>query len=314
MDSYDKKSYGKDNSYYESKDSSNAIVKKNKCNNIIVNLNGFNGVEVGTLPTALSGLATDEAQTADEGEIGASSSGNGDGSDGKSSGHDSNSRYVCINNNNNNVGGETPVPPVPPEDACLLCFEEISDALRDAIIAALVAPGELVIVEGELEVPATVITIEGLCEWLGDNAPLELTETQIDDLIDTFADANPTIPRAEIEALVDCFIDARIIEEEPLTCDDCFARLDPPTQLALNAFLTLQGDISLADMGIQYTIDEDVNNIAELCIALNTDNIEITDAQISVLATVFVNLGVTPTDLAIILVECLIEAGVVDVE
>ena len=41
MDSYDdKKSYGKDNSYDKSKDSSSVSVKKIKCNNINVNLNG----------------------------------------------------------------------------------------------------------------------------------------------------------------------------------------------------------------------------------------------------------------------------------
>ena len=39
MNSYDKKPYGKDNSYDKSKDSS-VIVKKIKCNNINVNLNG----------------------------------------------------------------------------------------------------------------------------------------------------------------------------------------------------------------------------------------------------------------------------------
>ncbi len=58
MDSYDdKQSYGKDsNSYDNSKDSSNVIVKNIECNNINVNNNGFNGA---TLPTStLNGLAT----------------------------------------------------------------------------------------------------------------------------------------------------------------------------------------------------------------------------------------------------------------
>ena len=84
------------------------IVGNVKCNNVNANLNGFNGVQVGTLPTALNGLATDnEAQaSADEGEIGASSSGSNDGS--RPSGHDSDSRVVCIYNNNNIVlEGET---------------------------------------------------------------------------------------------------------------------------------------------------------------------------------------------------------------
>ena len=41
MDNYDKKPYGKDNSYDTSKDSSSSVtVKKIKCNNINVNLNG----------------------------------------------------------------------------------------------------------------------------------------------------------------------------------------------------------------------------------------------------------------------------------
>ena len=95
----DKKSYGKDsNSYDKSKDSSSTIVKTIKCNNINVNVNGFNGVEVGTLPTALSGLATEVQATEDEGEIGASSSGSGERNSG-------NFDLDCINTNNN-VGGQ----------------------------------------------------------------------------------------------------------------------------------------------------------------------------------------------------------------
>ena len=76
MDNYDdKQSYGKDNSYDKSKDSNV------KCNNVNANLNGFNGVEVNTFPTAFNGLATDDGAqaSADEGEIGASSSGSNDG-------------------------------------------------------------------------------------------------------------------------------------------------------------------------------------------------------------------------------------------
>ena len=49
MNSYDKKPYGKDNSYDKSKDSSSVTVKKIKCNNINVNLNGFSGNTIGTL-------------------------------------------------------------------------------------------------------------------------------------------------------------------------------------------------------------------------------------------------------------------------
>ena len=118
MDSYDdKQSYGKDNSY-KSKDSSNVIVKKIKCNNINANVNGFNGVEVGTLPTALTGLATDEAQASDESEIGASGS---DG--GRPSGSDTDSRFVCINNNDFNV--QTNLPDIE-EESNLIVNKEVT--------------------------------------------------------------------------------------------------------------------------------------------------------------------------------------------
>ena len=99
MENNHKKSYGKD-----------VRVNPIKCNNINVNLNGFNGIELNTLPTSLNVLATDE------GEVGASSSGSGSGSDGsRPSGSDSDSRFVCINNNNFvSDGGTTPESPPPP--------------------------------------------------------------------------------------------------------------------------------------------------------------------------------------------------------
>ena len=92
-------SYEKDNSY-PSKDSSNV-----KCNNINVNLNG--DIDIGA-SQALDALATDEAQTSNEGEIGASNLGNDGGSDGgRPTGSDSDSRFACINNNNNVVNDAT---------------------------------------------------------------------------------------------------------------------------------------------------------------------------------------------------------------
>ncbi len=78
------------------------------CNNINVNVNGFNGIEVGTLLTALRGLATDKAQASDEVERGASSFGSGSGSNGPV-GSDNDLVYVCISNNNNN--NEQPLEP-----------------------------------------------------------------------------------------------------------------------------------------------------------------------------------------------------------
>ena len=121
MNSYDKKPYGKDNSYDTSKDSSNV-----KCNNINVNVNGFNGIQVGALPPALSALATDEAQAADEGEVGASTLGNGGGSDGgRPSGYDNDSRFVCINSNDINVAANELTPEPPDTITCEECFTKM---------------------------------------------------------------------------------------------------------------------------------------------------------------------------------------------
>ena len=114
--------------YYKSQGSD--FIKKIKCNNINVNVNGFNGA---TLPTGLSGLATDdEAQAADEGEVGASPLTNGDGSDGgRPSGSDSDSRFVCIDNNDN-VVVEEPISELCEE--CFSCKRTLQTALEDVLV------------------------------------------------------------------------------------------------------------------------------------------------------------------------------------
>ena len=189
MDSYDKKLYGKDsNSYDKSKDSSsNVIVKKNKCNNIIVNLNGFNGA----LPTGLSGLATDEAQaSADEGEVGANSVGS-DG--GRQSGSDSDSRFVCINNNEFNVnegnGDET--------DECDIklkaCFEQFLGVGFDQFEEGL-ANGIDIIINGE---EVAFNSFEGMCLALK-GVPSGQLEVALQDII---TDATGGFPPITIEFL-----------------------------------------------------------------------------------------------------------------
>jgi DNA-binding beta-propeller fold protein YncE len=96
-------SYGSDNnSFYKSKDSSNVFVKKIKCNNININLNGIDadfGLPNGNGPIAEAQALDDEGGNSfvSYGENGQSYSG-------------TNSRIVCINNNNNIVI-EEPEPP-----------------------------------------------------------------------------------------------------------------------------------------------------------------------------------------------------------
>ena len=144
----DNQSYGKDsNSYDKSKDSSNVILKKVKCNNINANLNGFNGVDINALPTALRGLAIEVQASEDEGEIGASFFGS-DG--GRPSGSDTDSR-ICINNNDFNVNerGTTPEP------TCEECFtKNLNEAQLDAVADYLSG--------------TTFEDLEGLCEFLSD--------------------------------------------------------------------------------------------------------------------------------------------------
>jgi hypothetical protein len=147
--SHDKQSYGKDYSYYKSKDSSNI-----KCNNINVNLNG--DIDIGA-SQALSALAT-EAQAEDEGEIGANSLGN-DG--GRPSGSDSDFKLACIYNN------------IPPEEKCAdieACFEEnllpeefelLTNALKNGIT-----------VEISEENIVSLNSFEDICEVLEGLSPL----------------------------------------------------------------------------------------------------------------------------------------------
>ena len=101
--SYEKDNY---NSYYKSTDS-NVIVKKINCNNINVNINGFNGVEFNAVPPVLNGLAT-EAQAANEGELITSSFGSGERNTNGYQHNDKDFKFVCINNN------VVQLPPSPP--------------------------------------------------------------------------------------------------------------------------------------------------------------------------------------------------------
>ncbi len=199
--SYDnKQSYGKDsNSYDKSKDSSSTIVKKEKCNNINVNINGFNGIELGdAVPTStLNGLATDdEAQAAaGEGEVGGSSFGSGSGSDGggRPSGSDTDSR-ICINNNEFNVVEESPVEDECPEaDEIKSCFEEhlVNDQFPRLVDALNSPAGVTVVINGE---EVTLRSFDDICEALKGLTTFEdLKDAIIDILKAAFGQGEPTI-------------------------------------------------------------------------------------------------------------------------
>ncbi len=110
-----------DNNSYKSKDSSSVFVKKVKCNNINVNLNGLD-VDIG-LPNGngpLNGPLAEAQAVNDEGQesnsFGSDLSNSGDGQ----SDSNTNYRVVCINNNNNIIVEEEEEPLEP--QTCEECF------------------------------------------------------------------------------------------------------------------------------------------------------------------------------------------------
>jgi hypothetical protein len=253
-DNDDKKSYGKDDRD-KSKDSSSSVsIKKVKCNNINVNLNGID-VDIGlpnngpiTDPIALA-QETEEDDETEANSIESDDDESYEGRDGKSD-SDTNSRIVCINNNNNIVVQEEPEPPVPSVDECLLCFEETTQAVRDAINTFLDEQEEITVTDG-IVIPADVNNFEDLCDWLADEAPLLLTQVQIDQLIDAFVgQTQPPIPRGDVEDLVQCLIDAGLIEVIPP---------EPPGQLTLCHRSANQPDQTLTGQN-QNQFDAHINN------------------------------------------------------
>ena len=78
--------------------------------------------------------------------------------EGRPSGSDTDSRFVCINNNDNSGGGETPVTPVPPEPPEVGCDNCFINNLDDIELPAL----ELALAG------STHVDLEGFCEFLSD--------------------------------------------------------------------------------------------------------------------------------------------------
>jgi hypothetical protein len=145
-------SYGKyedrDHDKYNKDSSSSVSIKKVKCNNINVNLNGID-VNIGGLPnngpvTGPMALAQEEA---DDNELESNSIENdNDGRDGHSD-YDKDS-IVCINNNNNIVVGE-------PKLTCEECFtKNLNDEELENLIQILIL--------------IDLDDLDGLCEALSD--------------------------------------------------------------------------------------------------------------------------------------------------
>ena len=162
-DSYESQysSYGKDNNnYYKSKDSSsNSVnIKKVKCNNINVNLNGIDvniGAPNGNGPITEAQAAEDERLESNS--FGSDSrSGNNYVRDGHSD-YDTDFRFVCINNNNNTVVAVNETTPELPEPlTCEECFTENLTVEQVNNISDVLSPSDF-------------RNLEGLCEFLSNS-------------------------------------------------------------------------------------------------------------------------------------------------
>ena len=164
---------------------------------------------------ALSALAT-EAQGADEGANGANSGNDGRGGDGRPSGDDSNSRFICINNNDNTVvEGEEP------DLACEECFAANSN-LQTAIEDFLVDFDGITIDAGPFGIfvlgPGTD-TIEQLCDMIESSAPLygiPLSDALLKLFLSDILNVDPKAPNTEIDTLIECLLEAGIIVDREL--------------------------------------------------------------------------------------------------
>ena len=193
-DSYESQysSYGKDNNNYKSKDSSSKSVsiKKVKCNNINVNLNGIDA-DIGGASNG-NGPIAEAQETDDEGletnSFGSDSGGSNYGRDGQS---DSDTDlFVCKNNNNNTVVvvNETIPEPTPePTITCEECFTQVLNATElERFLEEAFTP------TGTIE-QACIVFSSGLVteEALRDVLELVLTEREdrIDNIIECLLEA-----------------------------------------------------------------------------------------------------------------------------
>ena len=218
MDSYDKKAYGKDDSY-KSKDSNSVIVKKVKCNNVNVNVNGLD-LNLTSVPF-LSNLLASEAHASDEGERGANSYGsNGGGSYGDKKSDSDNFKFVCINNNNNTVVVlPPPVPTVPPvPETCEECFTTVipDEEELDDLIQAF-----------EVDSEGFIGSLQDLCDFITE----EVQQVQMGEQLDLafvsdrlfVLGGQVGITEDRINEILDCLEEVfggdfpREIIEEPLT-------------------------------------------------------------------------------------------------
>jgi hypothetical protein len=213
MDSYQKSYDKKDDNRDKSKDSVN--IKKVKCDNINVNVNGIPG-NLSSL-SFLKGIVDDKDDGADRNMSSYGSYGNGEsyGDDRTYGGHSDKDKdgftFICINNNNNVVGGTgggNVTDGADEEEGCEECFDQLTGRVAEALANGLANGFDI---DG-LNVPAGT-SIEELCVLL-EGANISLTAQDLLILI------NQVLPNAtdaeitQILQLVFCLEDLGLIDLE----------------------------------------------------------------------------------------------------
>ena len=213
---YEPREYPSDNNYKSEKNSSSKSVSLNKikCINNNVNINGNNtgNINLGNKGTAQEGGYSDAYSSGGSGGYGGE--GYNDGyDDKKDKGID-----CIINNNNNNIniigGGGNVTDGEEPKPTCGECFSRLTQPLQNRFNMFLNDEGDIAL-SPTLTIPASVTGIGSLCNFFNTVDPIPLTQAQITAFINMLLQELPApLPigaQAELEALIDCLIEADII-------------------------------------------------------------------------------------------------------
>jgi hypothetical protein len=117
---------------------------------------------------------------------------------------------VCVNENNNLVETEDNDDGIESPSTCNDCILRISNELQQLVNTILAAPGPLDLGNG-LELSEEIIDLSSLCEFLGTQDPIELTQINIEGIISlVLNNADPILQtqfEMELRDLISCLVD-----------------------------------------------------------------------------------------------------------
>jgi hypothetical protein len=334
-------SYGKDDKRDKSKDIKNIDINKLKCINTNININGNN---TGDINVGNKGQGSLGAYSS--GDSGSGYGGSGEGYSDNGYDKKKDKGFDCIINNNNtntNIGGggNQTIPPEPPEQKATLnvtktvkCEEENGN--NDLVpvprvncerLQAIVTPSNFTIqvTDTDPQPDSFPGNAAGTLVQIGAGA-YDVTETPDAGtaallvagsgitLETTFEggcapSGTGTIVAGEPQT---CNIINTFTIEKKVTCAECFAKLSPEVQRTINATLANAGEITITGSDPQVKIPASVNSIRDLCAYLDTNNIVINIPKATAILLFVQLIGAGSETIATELVNCLIEAGIIN--